>query len=66
MNRSVSCVRNTYVDSRQVNLLGVIRHWQRNWSTRRQLAQLDARELRDIGLSQAEAAQEAARWFWQD
>jgi uncharacterized protein YjiS (DUF1127 family) len=32
--------------------------------TRRQLAQMDDRMLRDIGLSRAEALHEANRWPW--
>ena len=32
---------------------------------RRLLASLDARTLRDLGLSREEAGQEAQKWFWQ-
>lgn len=32
--------------------------------TRRLLAQMDARALRDIGIGPAEAREEAARWPW--
>jgi uncharacterized protein YjiS (DUF1127 family) len=32
---------------------------------RRLLASLDARTLRDLGLSREEAGQEARKWFWQ-
>jgi uncharacterized protein YjiS (DUF1127 family) len=33
-------------------------------ATRRYLAEMDARMLQDIGLSRAEAQQEASRWPW--
>ncbi|MFC5696049.1 DUF1127 domain-containing protein [Pseudomonas sp. GCM10022186] len=38
--------------------------WQRNIRTRRQLAQLDARALADVGISQSERHEELARPFW--
>lgn len=37
---------------------------QRNWTTRRQLAALDAHLLRDIGLTAVEARREADRLPW--
>lgn len=36
----------------------------RNWRTRRQLLELDAHLLRDVGLTQGQAIQEAARLPW--
>jgi uncharacterized protein YjiS (DUF1127 family) len=33
--------------------------------TRRALQQLDARELADIGRTEAERKSEYAKWFWQ-
>jgi uncharacterized protein YjiS (DUF1127 family) len=41
-------------------LLMLTRHHER-----RLLASLDARTLRDLGLSREEAGQEAQKWFWQ-
>lgn len=42
----------------------VVRLWLRLFAERRALSQLDERLLRDIGLSEGEAAREAARPFW--
>ena len=38
--------------------------WQMRASQRRQLAELSADQLRDIGISRAEALAEAAKPFW--
>lgn len=38
--------------------------WQRRARQRAELARLDARELKDIGLSRADALAEAAKPFW--
>jgi uncharacterized protein YjiS (DUF1127 family) len=38
--------------------------WHRRACSRAQLAQLDDRALRDIGLTRAEAAMECAKPFW--
>lgn len=40
--------------------------WLRRAQSRTQLAQLSDRELRDIGLTPAEAAREYAKPFWVD
>ncbi|HKW55695.1 MAG TPA: DUF1127 domain-containing protein [Stellaceae bacterium] len=40
--------------------------WRRRAQSRTQLAHLDQRELRDIGLTPAEAARECAKPFWRD
>ncbi|WP_205909476.1 DUF1127 domain-containing protein [Salinicola lusitanus] len=37
--------------------------WMR-WRTRQQLAQLDARQLADIGLTRAQADREVRQAFW--
>ncbi|NRB55116.1 MAG: DUF1127 domain-containing protein [Salinicola sp.] len=37
--------------------------WQR-WRTRQQLAQLDARQLADIGLTRAQVDREVRQAFW--
>lgn len=38
--------------------------WLQRWRTRRDLAQLDERLLRDIGLTPSEAIPESAMPFW--
>jgi uncharacterized protein YjiS (DUF1127 family) len=43
---------------------GVAVAW-RVLSTRRELLEMDARMLKDIGISRAQANFEATRWFWQ-
>ncbi|WP_395504214.1 DUF1127 domain-containing protein [Ectopseudomonas hydrolytica] len=42
------------------------RRWQQLARQRRQLARLDAAALKDLGLSRADAIQEAERPFWDD
>ena len=39
--------------------------WRRLAAQRRQLARLDERMLKDIGLTRVDAHQEARKWFWQ-
>ena len=46
--------------------LAALRRWRANREARRGLAELDARSLRDIGISPQDAAFEASRPFWQD
>lgn len=43
-----------------------IGRWQRLAYERRLLAAMDEHQLKDIGISRAEAAQESARPFWDD
>lgn len=43
-----------------------LRRWQELQRQRGQLARLDERTLRDIGISHHEARQEARRWFWDE
>ncbi len=43
----------------------VLALWYRRWSSRRQLARMDERMLRDIGLSPIARRREAHRRFWQ-
>jgi len=43
-----------------------IHRWHELGRQRSQLARLDARTLKDLGISHAEARQEARRWFWDD
>jgi uncharacterized protein YjiS (DUF1127 family) len=44
----------------------MLRRWQQLARQRRQLARLDAAALKDLGLSRADAIQEAERPFWDD
>lgn len=39
--------------------------WLERAIQRRDLAQLDGRLLRDLGLTRREAKAESAKWFWQ-
>jgi uncharacterized protein YjiS (DUF1127 family) len=43
---------------------GIIRTWRSRAASRRQLCELSEHELKDIGLTRAEAASEAAKPFW--
>nr|WP_100549974.1 MULTISPECIES: DUF1127 domain-containing protein [unclassified Pseudomonas] len=47
-----------------LGLYSMLRHWQRNRRTRRQLALLNEQQLTDAGISQAEREQELAKPFW--
>ncbi|MGG2398950.1 DUF1127 domain-containing protein [Pseudomonas sp. SH1-B] len=47
-----------------LRLYALLRHWQRNLRTRRQLAQLNAQQLADAGISTAQREQELAKPFW--
>lgn len=47
-------------------LLAQVRRWRRRRAERRQLARLDIRGLRDIGVTRADAQHEAAKPFWRD
>jgi uncharacterized protein YjiS (DUF1127 family) len=49
-----------------VKLVHSIRRWHELSRQRSQLARLDERTLRDLGISHAEARQEARRRFWDD
>lgn len=44
--------------------MGALRQWRANREARRGLAKLDARSLRDIGISPAMADYEASRPLW--
>lgn len=46
--------------------LVLARHWQINQRTRRQLAQLDSHQLKDIGISHGDALEEASKPFWKN
>lgn len=45
-------------------ILGTVRTWHRRAASRRMLAGMDARGLRDIGLSPGNASFEARKPFW--
>lgn len=42
----------------------VLRKWHQNTRTRRQLAELDSRQLADIGVSPSERVGEISKPFW--
>ncbi|HLD65993.1 MAG TPA: DUF1127 domain-containing protein [Pseudomonas sp.] len=44
--------------------LAILRRWQQYARTRRQLAQLDERQLADLGISPADRAGELDKPFW--
>ena len=46
--------------------LGILKTWHARYSQRRALLQLDDRLLDDIGLTRADARQEAGKPFWKD
>jgi uncharacterized protein YjiS (DUF1127 family) len=45
-------------------IAGTLREWHHRRVGRRELASLDARTLRDIGLDPGVVDYEASRWFW--
>jgi uncharacterized protein YjiS (DUF1127 family) len=45
--------------------LGMVLLWWHRYRTRRQLGEIDARALKDIGVSRMDAREEARKWFWQ-
>lgn len=47
-----------------LRLLAGLQTWRQNSRTRRQLAQLDARQLADTGITQAERDAELDKPFW--
>lgn len=47
-----------------LRLLARLQTWRQNSRTRRQLAQLDARQLSDTGISQADRDAELDKPFW--
>jgi uncharacterized protein YjiS (DUF1127 family) len=49
-----------------LRLLDTLMTWQERARERRQMTWLSERELRDIGLSQAEMARELAKPFWRE
>ena len=49
-----------------VGLAGLLATWRRRTRERTELAQLDHRVLRDLGISASEIAYEANKPFWRD
>lgn len=49
-----------------IRLAEALQLWWERSAQRRELAQLDDRMLRDIGISRADAYGESRKWFWQD
>jgi uncharacterized protein YjiS (DUF1127 family) len=47
-------------------LLRLLREWMRRARTRHQIASLDARTIRDLGLSAGQVAFEAQKPFWRE
>jgi uncharacterized protein YjiS (DUF1127 family) len=45
-------------------VVATLREWRRRRVGRRELASLDERTLRDIGLDRGVVHYEASRWFW--
>ena len=48
------------------SMLSLLAKWARRAYERRQLAQLDSRELSDLGISHGERMTELAKPFWRD
>ena len=48
------------------SLLAGFAAWRRRWRSRAELAGFGERDLRDIGISPAEAQRECAKPFWRD
>jgi len=53
------------VEKSEINLIHLLKIWQQRYRQRRQLAQLEAFQLADIGISYAQAQTEADKPFWQ-
>lgn len=50
---------------RIVGVFDLLQAWQERVRQRRQLAALDGRMLRDIGVSTSDVEHETRKWFWQ-
>jgi len=46
-------------------LATTVRDWWQRWRSRRELHAMDARMLRDIGLTAEARRDETRKWFWQ-
>ena len=49
-----------------IRIAGALGRWTRQAHERRQLAQLDPRELADAGISQGDRTAELSKPFWRD
>jgi uncharacterized protein YjiS (DUF1127 family) len=50
---------------RRIVVSATLAVWRHRSRTRRHLAQLEARELLDLGLTRAQQRAEVSKWFWQ-
>lgn len=68
MDRSLTRPYQATLQSRNwqllLRLLRLLQRWQRNYRTRQQLAQLDDRQLADVGINHSERAAELDKPFW--
>jgi uncharacterized protein YjiS (DUF1127 family) len=49
-----------------LRLAEIVQRWWERSEQRLELARLDDRMLRDIGVSRVDAYRESLKWFWQD
>lgn len=61
---AVALQRRPIVDTTLVRVVDTVLYWHERMKSRRMLASLDERMLRDVGLDQATAQREADRPFW--
>lgn len=47
-------------------IMTILKRWKQNHQTRQQLRHMDARLLKDIGISHGDMVEEASKRFWQD
>ncbi len=67
MERTLDTTSQTFRQPRTqwlVHLYATFRRWQLNASTRRRLAQLDERQLADVGVSPSDRLRELDKPFW--
>ena len=65
MDRSLTRPYQATLHSRSwQQLLRLLQRWQRTYRPRQQLAQLDDRQLADVGISHSERAAELDKPFW--
>ena len=58
--------RRRHASSAISRILAHLRAWRLRTRQRDELAQLDERDLQDIGRSSADVYREAAKWFWEE
>ncbi len=64
LNSNTRALRRRPFTARLSQLLHTLRLWQLRTRSRRQLAQLDDRQLADIGISASERREELDKPFW--